>query len=145
MFSITWKLPGIALCLVVAGCWGSGPLAGTYWQLVEIQSGSDAALRPEDPSKFTMQLLEDGTVHMRLDCNQANGTWSAEPGGSRKSGSFEFGRLAATRALCPPPKLDELIARDFGYVRSYELRGGMLYLSLPGDGNVYVWEEAEPD
>ena len=145
MISHIWKLPAAAACLIAAGCWGSGPLAGTYWQLVEVQSGRDTVLRPEDPSKFTMLLAEDGTVRMQLDCNQANGTWSAEPGSSRKSGSFEFGRLAATRALCPPPNLDELIARDFGYVRSYELRGDMLYLSLPADGSVYVWEEAEQE
>jgi len=47
------------------------PLAGTEWQLVEIRSMDDAVgtKRPAHPSRYTM----------RLNCNRANGAWSAEP------------------------------------------------------------------
>lgn len=116
-------------------------LAGTSWQLVEFQSSSDevGTLRPDDASLYTMQLIEDGTVAMRLDCNRAYGTWMANPGPG-DSGAFEFGPLVVTRALCAPPSMDERIARDAEYVRSFVLQDGRLYLSLMADGGIYAWE-----
>jgi len=35
---------------------------------------------------------------------------------------------------------DQRIARDLGYVRSYLLKDGKLYLSLMADGGVYEWQ-----
>jgi heat shock protein HslJ len=120
-------------------------LAGSRWQLVEFQSMSDeiGTLRPLVAEDFTLSLNADGTASMRLDCNRANGTWSFEPGADGLSGSFTFGRLAATKALCPPPRLDEKILRDATFVRSYLLRDGRLYLALMADGGIYAWEPAE--
>lgn len=132
-----------AAALTLAACnEDQGSLAGTRWQLVEFQSMDDAigTLRPADPTVFTMDLNEDGTVSMRLDCNRATGSWSAEPSADASSGRFEFGRLAFTRALCPPPNLDEQIARDAEFVRGYLLRDGRLYLSLMADAGIYAWE-----
>ncbi len=119
------------------------PLAGTSWRLVEFQSMDDTqgTTRPADPSLYTMQFKADGTVVMRLNCNRANGTWSAEPAGDGKSGRLEFGPLAMTRALCPPPSMGESIAAHTGYIRSYLLQDGRLFLSLMADGGIYVWQE----
>ena len=144
--SLVRRTPVVALLMVAAGCaTTSAPLAGTDWQLVHFQSMDDAigTIRPADPSLFTMRLNDDGTVNMRLDCNRANGTWSAE--GSGDSGSFSFGRLAVTRALCAPPNLDERIARDSEFVRSFLLRDGRLHLSLMADAGIYTWEPLPSD
>lgn len=121
-----------------------GTLAGTSWRLVEIQSMDDAVgtVRPENPELFTMELNADGTVNMALDCNRANGTWSAEPSDDGTSGTFEFGPMAGTRAMCAPPNLDETITRQSEYVRSYLLRDGRLSLSLMADGGIQIWEPA---
>ena len=131
----------------------NNPLDETEWRLLEIQYMNDTTIRPEDPSLFTMRLNMDGTVNMRLDCNRASGTWSAEPSADGVSGRFEFGPLAATRALCLPPNLDERVVAQAKFVRGYLLRGGRLYLSLMADGGIYAWEphvarvpfETEPD
>jgi heat shock protein HslJ len=133
-----------------------GPLADTEWRLVEFQSMDDSqgTTRPEDPSLYTLRLNADGTAHMRLNCNRANGTWSAEPSADPSNGSFQFGPLAMTRALCPPPSMDEQIAAQSEYVRGYLLKDSRLYLSLMADGGIYAWEpdtdvafetEADPD
>jgi heat shock protein HslJ len=130
------------------------PLAGTDWRLVEFQSMDDAVgtVKPKDPNLYTMRLNADGTVQMRLNCNRANGTWSAEPSEDVSNGRFEFGPLAATRALCPPPSMDEQMAAQAEYVRGYLLKDGKLYLSLMADGGIYAWEpstdepfQTEPD
>jgi len=120
----------------------ANPLADTTWRLVEFQSMDDATgtMKPSDPALYTMSLKGDGTVSMRLNCNRATGTWSAEPSADRASGGFRFGPLAATRALCPPPSMDERIAADAEFVRGYLLRDGRLSLSLMADGGIYIWE-----
>lgn len=117
-------------------------LAGTEWRLVEFQSMDDAqgTTRPQDPSLYTMRLVADGTVSMRLNCNRANGKWTADQAGSPSSGGFTLGPLASTKALCLPPGMDGLILKDAGYIRSYVLKDGRLYLSLMADGGIYVWE-----
>ena len=119
-----------------------GPLADTAWRLVEFRSMDDAigTQRPRDPALYTMRLHADGTVTMRLDCNHASGSWSAEPAADGISGRFTFGSLAATRALCPSPSMGESIAAQAGYIRGYLLRDGRLYLSLMADAGIYAWD-----
>jgi heat shock protein HslJ len=120
----------------------NNPLAGTRWRLVRFLSMDDAIgeIRPDDPAVYTMALNADGSVQMQLNCNRASGTWSIDPASDRLSGSFSFGRLATTRAQCPPPSMDERIAADAQWVRGYLLRDGRLNLSLMADGGIYTWE-----
>lgn len=141
--SARYCLVGAAVSVMLSACTVNiDSLAGTNWQLVEFQSMDDAigTIGPADPSVFTMRLGRDGTVSMQLDCNRATGSWSAEPAADGTSGRFEFGQLASTRALCPPPNLDERIARDSQFIRGYILRDGRLYLSLMADGGIYSWQ-----
>ena len=104
-----WMPLSILLSVVVLAGYGTpgaapvvskSPLADTEWRLLEIQSMDDSvgSTRPDDPSLYTMRLNADGPVNMRLNCNFANGNWSAETGPDRTSGRFEFGPLAGTRA-----------------------------------------------
>jgi heat shock protein HslJ len=120
-------------------------LSGTKWRLVEFQSMDDAVgvIKPESSSVYTMQLNADGSVNMQLNCNRAQGKWFAESGTHGYSGRFEFGELASTRALCPPPSMDESIVAQSKYIRSYYLKGNRLYLSLFADAGIYVWERKD--
>jgi membrane-bound inhibitor of C-type lysozyme len=119
----------------------SSALAGSSWRLVEIQSSDDriGTTRPDDPAKYTLALGADGRASLRLNCNRGTGPWSSTPTGA-DSGSFSLGPLAVTKAFCPPPSLDDRIARDSQYIRTYLLRNGRLYLNLMADGGTYVWE-----
>jgi heat shock protein HslJ len=137
----------LSLSIAAAGAVARGaegdaaPLAGTQWRLVEFQSMDDrqGITRPSDGTLYTMWLHGDGTVTMQLNCNRATGKWSSRPGSDAAGGRFEFGPLAATRALCPPPSMDESIVAQSAYVRSYLLKDGRLYLGLMADGGTYVW------
>lgn len=136
----------ICLCLLpaISRAEAESPLADTVWQLVSFQSMDDAigTKRPQEQTLYTMHLRRDGTVKMTLNCNLATGTWTAKPAGGA-SGQFTFGPLAATRALCPPPSLDEEIVAQATYIRSYLLKDGRLHLSLMADGGIYTWEPVE--
>jgi heat shock protein HslJ len=131
--------------LILAGHAVAAPsaarLAGSEWELVAIQSMDDAqgTLRIAEPAAFTLQLGADGRAALKLDCNRGAATWQVTPAGDGNSGQFAFGPIAGTRALCPPPHLDQRIVRDLGYVRGYLLRDGKLYLSLMADGGIYEW------
>lgn len=118
------------------------PLAGTRWQLVELQSMDDATgtTRVRNPALYTLHLQPDGRATMRLDCNRGFGEWRAEPSRDPSNGSFRFGPLAVTRALCPPPSLGERVAIQAASVRGYLLKDGRLHLSLLADGGILVWE-----
>ena len=96
--------------------------------------------RPTDRNLYTLELNPDGTAAMRLNCNRGRADWTAKPVAAGDSGNFIFGPLAMTRALCPPPSLDERIAKDMTFVRSFLLKDGRLNLSLMADGGIYVWE-----
>jgi heat shock protein HslJ len=136
--------PGFAglLAIVPAVVLAAGPdLAGTSWQLVAIQSMDDAqgTTQVADPSHFTLEFGRDGRAALRLDCNRGHGDYKVTSAGDGSSGSLTFGPVATTRAMCPPPRLDQRVARDLAHVRSYLLKDGKLYLSLMADGGIYEW------
>lgn len=136
----------IAAASVLVGCVGTpvksivAGLSGSHWHLHAIQSMDDSqgTLRITDPSRFTLKFGADGQASLRLDCNRGTASWKASPSDG-DSGSLQFGPIAATRAKCSPPHLDERITRDVGFVRSYRLQDGKLYLSLMADGGIYEW------
>ena len=129
-----------------SGVSSADPLAGTRWRLVEFQSMDDSigAIRPDNPADYTLALQSDGTASLKLHCNSATGTWSAEPAGDGTSGSFSFSPLAATMAICPPPTMGERIAADAAHVTGFLLRDGRLYLSLMADAGIYAWQRESP-
>ena len=133
------------LALSIAACTipvrpTADPLKGTAWRLEAIQSMDDAqgTTRIPESRRFTLRFGTDGRASLELDCNRGSGAWQARVA-APDSGSLTFGPIAVTRAQCPPPRLDERIARDLAYVRSYRLIGGQLFLSLMADGGIYEW------
>jgi uncharacterized protein/heat shock protein HslJ len=118
----------------------SRPFVGATWVLVEFQSMDDTRLKPEGDARFTLAFGNDGSVSVRADCNRGRGSWkSAGPS------LLEFGPIALTRAACPPSPLEQRFVRDLGYVRSYTMRDGHLYLSLMADGGIYDFEATPPE
>lgn len=120
-------------------------LAGTSWELLRFQSMDDAqgSTRIEEPALYTVTFGADGCATMRLNCNRAMGPWQAVPAADGVSGRLSFGLLAGTRAMCPPPSLDQKLLRDLGYVRGYLLRDGELHVSLMADAGIYSWRPAQ--
>lgn len=116
-------------------------LVGTKWQLISIQSMDDSKAKVfvDDPKEFTMYFSSKGQVSFRLGCNRAVGGYISRSAIDHISGALNFGSIAATKALCPPPRLDERILRDLEYVRAYLLKDRKLYLTLMADGGVYEW------
>ena len=119
-------------------------LTGSNWELFAIQSMDDAqgTTRIDSPERITASFTGDGRVSFRLDCNRGTATWEAVASADGTSGKLRFGPIAATRAMSPPPHLDERVVRDLTYVRSYLLKDGKLFMSLMADGGIYEWRPA---
>jgi para-nitrobenzyl esterase len=113
----------------------ASPLEGTAWQLVKFQGGDGKTLAPDDRSKYTIQFLDGGRVTARIDCNRGRGTWKVTG-----AGQLELGPLALTRAQCPPGSLHDQIVKQWGYIRSFLIKEGHLFLVLMADGGTYEFE-----
>ena len=133
----------LVIVLAAAGCAHSSSappasLGGTSWQLVKFQGGDGTVIVLQDKTKFTMAFATDGNVNVRFDCNRGRGTWTS-PG----SQQLQFGPLALTRAACPGPLYDRIVAQ-WTFVRSYVIERGHLFLSLMADGGIYEFESSGP-
>jgi heat shock protein HslJ len=118
-----------------SGSSSASSLAGTSWRLVKFEGGDDTVLKPDDPSKYTIELAAGGELTARVDCNRGRGTWT-----SAGASQIEFGPLALTRAQCPPGSLHDQIVKQWGNIRSYVIRDGHLFLALKADGGIYEFE-----
>jgi para-nitrobenzyl esterase len=129
--------------MLLAACAGArsappGPsldLGGTTWRLVKFKGGDGKTLVPDDPAKYTLDFNADGSLTARIDCNRARGIWrSAGPS------HLELGPMALTRAQCPPGSLHDRIVKDWGFVRSYVVKNGHLFMALMADAGIYELE-----
>lgn len=112
-------------------------LKGTSWKLVSFQSmdDSEGLAIPESGRVYTLQFGADGQLAMQLDCNRGSASYESVSA-SPTTGSLTIGPVAATRALCPPEDIGELLAQQLSYVASYMLRDNHLFLSLQMDGGI---------
>lgn len=133
-------IPLLLLSACAASPSAQNSLAGTQWKLLSIQSMDDAqgTTRIAESERYTLSFGSDGRAAVRLDCNRGSGSWEAKAT-SAESGSLSFGPIATTRAMCLHGSLDTRVGRDLGFVRSYLLKDGKLYLSLQADGGTYEW------
>jgi heat shock protein HslJ len=113
-------------------------LVGRTWRLVEIVSMDDRVDAPDDRSLYTVAFKADGSVQIRADCNRGTGSWT-----STAAGTLQFGRIAATQAVCPPGSLHERYMAQFPWVRSYVMKDGHLFLATMADGSIIELEPVE--
>lgn len=113
----------------------SAGLQGTSWQLVRFQGSDEKILVPDDRAKYTIEFGAGGQLTARVDCNRGRGSWK-----SSGPNQVQFGPLALTRAQCPPGSLHDQIVKQWGFIRSYVIKNGHLFLSLMADGGIYEFE-----
>lgn len=108
------------------------PLAGTQWQLVEIQYMDDTVLKPDAVGKYTLRFGSDGSVSMKADCNMLGGSYTySSPSG------LEFGPLRSSMAFCGEKSLYNRFSKEMPFVRSFVIKDGNLHLALMADGGIY--------
>lgn len=97
------------------------PLTGKTWRLIDVETeGGSTRLQRAQQERHTLRFNADGTLLLKLDCNQGNATWNASDPVTY-NGTMSISQIAATRALCPPPTWGEDLALDLPSSTAYTL------------------------
>ncbi len=88
------------------------------------------------PERYTLQLMPDGTVRARFDCNRGGGSYTIG------EGSLAFGPLHSTRMACPTDSLGIRFSTELARVTSFFVEEGTLYLELPVDSGTLRFSAA---
>jgi heat shock protein HslJ len=94
---------------------GPAPLLGTVWSLELIRFVNGTELVPREPGLYTLLLGADGSVALRVDCNQGAGRFEVD------AERLFFAPFATTRAACPPGTIDQDFLVQLGSAATYQL------------------------
>jgi len=106
-------------------------LGGIIWKWMRLDFMNDTTQLVDDPGKYTLQFLADGTVAGTADCNNYSGSYLVQ------GSSLQIFIGPMTRAACPPGSLSDEYIQRLGEVRTFVFDGGDLVLNLMMDtGNM---------
>jgi len=137
IFTAVASTAALAACANLPGGWGTpqSELSGTTWWLTEVRpAGINATLRPDNPQRYELRFLRDGTLAVVLDCNRGTATWR-----SSGRGGLTLSPLGVTRMACPGGSIGTQVAEELERVRNYTVQGNSLTLGpAPGRGSM-LW------
>lgn len=150
--------PGLlALCALAAGLlWQERPpvsaqatpaagngIAPVVWQLAAFVSADGTESAPDDPSRYTLQLLPDGTYRVRADCNRGGGRYEivGEAIAFSPARLTKMGCPAGSRGIEYVTALEAVIrwAYDGAHLVLSHPDGEALRLSPSLEGVVWEW------
>ena len=105
----------------------SPALVGVVWKWQRSRYNNDTQAVPPDPNRYTVQLLPEGSISIRADCNRAGGIYRL----ANQQITIEI--THSTMAACPPDSLEQIFIRDLGAAALHFIRDGTLYLELQYD------------
>jgi heat shock protein HslJ len=113
-------------------------IAVIRWELQQIASGN-RVLTPDDPADYWIQLLPDGKVLLKADCNQGSGTYTLD------GSSLTFSELVTTRVACGEESISDRFVSSLGYTVSFQVTGDgsdQLVLQMMADGGSLTFQPA---
>ena len=137
----------LASSLTLAGCAtipdlspDERALAANTWYLASVtDANEEIRLRPQMGDRHNITFQRDRSMVIQLDCNRGTADWSASSGGGG-TGRLNIGRVASTRALCPPPTYGERMAAELPQAYRYELGVEGRTLMIRTDDTIYGFE-----
>jgi len=109
-------------------------LIGTVWTWTVFQSSDESEIVPDDPTRYTIEFLKDGTVALGVDCNRGRGVYT------RDGSSLTIEVQILTRAMCGEDSLHDEYLRLLGDVVSLTFADGSLHLALMMDAGIMSFE-----
>ena len=86
----------------------TGTLQGVVWEWQGSQYNDDTEAVPDDPSRYTIEFLDDGTASIKADCNQVRADYVANEDDS----TLSITPGPSTKVACPEDSLDSEFMRD---------------------------------
>jgi putative lipoprotein len=129
---------GMLSPLSAAWAGGSVNLAGPVWYWTGSQMSDGSQIEPGDPTRYSIQFHDDGTMAFRLDCNRASGR--VELGDQ----SMKIVIGPTTLIACPPDTLAPEFSGQLQSVYAYHMDGSDLILDLTVDSGIMRFAPAAP-
>lgn len=139
LLAATGAAGALPIAAPAAGAWSDEVprIAGVLWTWQQTQMSDGTSLAPDDPTRYTLELLPDGRAAVRADCNRGAGPYTLE--GQR----ITIGSLALTRAACLPGSLERTLVAQLGQAAIAFSRGPDLYLDLAADSGTMRFAPAD--
>ena len=102
-------------------------IGGIVWKWQRTAYNNDTRTEPPDSSHYTILLMPEGHLSVRLDCNTGGGRYTLD------GSSVTLDVTHSTMAACPPDSLTQKFMKDLAAARIVFLRDGELYLDLMYD------------
>jgi heat shock protein HslJ len=99
------------------------PLIGTVWAWHATTRDDGARAEVESPERYTIELLADGAVRIRADCNRGRGRYEAA------DVDLRLGQIATTKIGCPAGSRDHEFLEALSRVDAYRFEGIELVLT----------------
>jgi para-nitrobenzyl esterase len=103
------------------------PLVDATWQWQGTLYGDDTRIEVQDPARYTLTFLPDGTLAAQVDCNRGRGSYTLD------GSTLTFGPLTTTRMACPADSQAGGFLENLAAVKGYVLEGDTLTLALQLD------------
>ena len=95
----------VLAALPLVGCsdavTGPSDVVGGAWKLESMHVSGASTFVPSDPSRFTVDFKDNGTIGVRADCNVCGGTYTMN------EDRLTVPALTCTLALCATPRGEE--------------------------------------
>lgn len=119
---------GLALAFVVGPVCALTPfsLVDTVWAWHPSGAGESQRAGVAPPERYTLQLLADGTLRVRADCNRGGGRYESN------DVELKLGRIATTKKGCPADSRAGEFLDKLSKVREYRFEGTELVLTQAG-------------
>ena len=102
-------------------------VVNTVWKWQQTLENNDTKAVPADPNLYTLELLPEGRVSIRADCNQGGGVYTLN--GSKLAIQITH----TTMAACPPGSLEQQFIRYLNGAAGIFIKDHALYIDLQYD------------
>ncbi|MER2598034.1 MAG: META domain-containing protein [Caldilineales bacterium] len=103
---------------------------GSTWQWLGSFYSEQDGLAVDDPSKYTLTLLPDGKVDLKIDCNLGGGNYTLQ------GAALTLEVATMTRVACPEGTLSDTFIGDLSRAATFALDGSELVITLADGGTM---------
>lgn len=109
-------------------------LTGVTWQWVGLTDPMQQVVI-DAPESYTLTFLDDGSLQIQADCNQATASYTATA-----DGSLTVTPGVTTLALCGPESRGEELIQKLGFAAHYFFQNGHLFIDMMADGGTLEFQ-----
>ena len=105
-------------------------ISDIVWKWEEFQEMNDNLVVVDDPKLYTLELLPDGQVNVKADCNVAGGTYTID------GNQLTIEITTTTMAMCPADSLSDEYLRLLNDAVSYFFESDQLFIAIKFDTGI---------